>query len=732
MRPYDHSPNGAMLGSGVLSTELTQSQTLGEGQSKLASWLEEQLTFERQRLLEDLEARHMQMVFELDQRIHKPRNRGDSPGPSRVGTAGRARTPNSRRLQNAPTASSINSPSASQQVSSQTVEAVLPPREPSLPKVEKVVSRPGSPGSPLSSKPRPMLPALMMSDPPAAPAGPQVDAILPMELPTQPTLTVEEADEGDKKHMQLPGQVKDEDEDAESFAQMQVTPVATNRSTRSGGDFDTARRRSARAEENARESRKSIKLQKAASLRGMSSDQLYTRRSGMAPTPSESITTQKRRNHDNFFVKKDDMEFNTCLGRLHPAAMVRSAYFETVFCVLIVLNMLVMSVEVQYQGLDTGQRIGYMGYTVSAKDLWPGAEEAFRATEWFFGIIFSIEIFIRMVGWGPTRFPFDFWNWFDAGMVALWLLSETWFQSMDERIIRLARTARLFRLVRVIRMIHGFDSLYLMMTAMKGSVAVLFWSFILLLVAQIMIAFLLNQVLSATYLLDSTFPQADRHEVFAYFGTCSRAILSMFELTLGNWPVIARILQDKVSEWYFAFSIAHKVTIGFDVIGVINGVFMQETFKVAGSDDKIMMRQRDREKKLHTKKMKRLFEHADESGDGILDMEEFIQVLENPSVRTWLAAQDLSINSNEAAANLFRLLDDGDAALTAMELVEGVARLKGPAKSMDLAVFKLDFMKFKEDVSKLAELVESIGGQVVEGGFTKAHASSKRRSILAE
>ena len=28
----------------------------------------------------------------------------------------------------------------------------------------------------------------------------------------------------------------------------------------------------------------------------------------------------------------------------------------------------------------------------------------------------------------------------------------------------------------------------------------------------------------------SNFPQADRHEVFAYFGTCSRAILSMFEL----------------------------------------------------------------------------------------------------------------------------------------------------------------------------------------------------------
>ena len=31
------------------------------------------------------------------------------------------------------------------------------------------------------------------------------------------------------------------------------------------------------------------------------------------------------------------------------------------------------------------------------------------------------------------------------------------------------------------------------------------------------------------------------------------------------------------------------------MIGVINGVFMQETFKVASTDDSIMLRQKDRE-----------------------------------------------------------------------------------------------------------------------------------------
>ena len=77
---------------------------------------------------------------------------------------------------------------------------------------------------------------------------------------------------------------------------------------------------------------------------------------------------------------------------------------------------------------------------------------------------------------------------------------------------------------------------------------------------------------------------------------------------------------------------AYKLIVGFAAVGIINGVFMQETFKVAASDDKLMMRQKatgavpfgrclsgqERDRMLHTKKMKTLFEAADESGDGYI------------------------------------------------------------------------------------------------------------------
>eukprot|EP00931_Biecheleriopsis_adriatica_P030328 TRINITY_DN17887_c0_g1_i3.p1 TRINITY_DN17887_c0_g1~~TRINITY_DN17887_c0_g1_i3.p1 ORF type:complete len:250 (-),score=58.38 TRINITY_DN17887_c0_g1_i3:36-785(-) len=248
-----------------------------------------------------------------------------------------------------------------------------------------------------------------------------------------------------------------------------------------------------------------------------------------------------------------------------------------------------------------------------------------------------------------------------------------------------------------------------MTTAMRGSLAVLFWSFVLLMVLQVMIAFFLNLVLESR-MTDPSLDSEERQLIFEYFGTCSRGILTMFELTLGNWPTPARVLQEHASEWYCVFSIVHKVTIGFAVIGVINGVFMQETFKVASTDDKIMMRQKERERSLHIKKMSMLFKHADTSGDGVLDIDEFREVIELPSVQTWLAAMELGIKDH-TSEKLFRLIDDGDEELTAEELVRGVDKLKGPARSIDLRFLMKNQEVTAQEVRALKTMMEKHFGK---------------------
>ena len=72
-------------------------------------------------------------------------------------------------------------------------------------------------------------------------------------------------------------------------------------------------------------------------------------------------------------------------------------------------------------------------------------------------------------------------------------------------------------------------------------------------------------------------------------------------------PPICRLLAEKVDEWWVLFCLLHKLSIGFAVVGVINGVFMQETFKAASRDDGVMIRQKNAAVMAHRRKMRTLF-----------------------------------------------------------------------------------------------------------------------------
>merc|ERR1712039_168774 len=106
-------------------------------------------------------------------------------------------------------------------------------------------------------------------------------------------------------------------------------------------------------------------------------------------------------------------------------------------------------------------------------------------------------------------------------------------------------------------------------------------------------------------------------------------------------------MGENVSPWFLVFGLLHKLSIGFAVVGVINGVFMQETFKVASMDDVLMVRQEDRATKLHQEKMMRFLleaDQADDNGhsDGVISREEFFAIVNDPQVRLWLASMELN------------------------------------------------------------------------------------------
>jgi len=378
-----------------------------------------------------------------------------------------------------------------------------------------------------------------------------------------------------------------------------------------------------------------------------------------------------------------------------------------------------MALESQYNGIDVGFELGYPQSPRTAKEAWPGADYAFIGLDWMFGIAFTLELLVKVCF---MRFQFctECWNIVDTILVAAWLFTalSTFPLPVDPMLLRLARLARLLRLLKLIRTIQLFDSLYLMTTAMLGSVSVLLWSAILLAVVQMLMAFFLQSLLEG-YIMDENNPQDARELVFKYYGTFARTMLTMFEITLGNWMVPCRALVENVSEWYMIFSLLHKMVIGFSVVTVMTAVFIQETFKVASIDDGIMMMNKERAKKTHMKKIGALFDYADKDNDGEINVHEFKEVLANQEVRTWLAALELDVRDDD---ELFHLIDvDCSGTVTCDELVTGVSRLKGSAKNYDMvalqrghqqiislldSTYNLAMIASQKDASRLAELLQ--------------------------
>ncbi|CAE7196599.1 Ank2 [Symbiodinium pilosum] len=184
------------------------------------------------------------------------------------------------------------------------------------------------------------------------------------------------------------------------------------------------------------------------------------------------------------------------------------------------------------------------------------------------------------------------------------------------------------------------------------------------------------------YMRDESVNIEERKEVFRYYGTFTSTFLTMFEVLLANWAPPARILVDNVSDWFVYVFVVYRCVVGFAVLNVVSAVFIQQTMKVAQADQELVLKQRLRSEQAYAAKMREFFDKLDTHHTGYLTWKEFSQVLRKPELRSWMATLELETYD---LVNLFHMIDDGDGAITVAEFLDGAIRLRGVAKSLDLA-----------------------------------------------
>lgn len=134
-------------------------------------------------------------------------------------------------------------------------------------------------------------------------------------------------------------------------------------------------------------------------------------------------------------------------------------------------------------------------------------------------------------------------------------------------------------------------------------------------------------------------------------------------------------------------------------------------------DDVLMVRQKERAANLHRAKMARLMREADAGNvDGTISREEWRKLVSDPQIKLWLASMELDAGD---ADHLFTLMDQQtDGEMTLDELVGGVNRLKGAARSLDLITLMRDLHLILDHVKHLEKLMKPPEGDVAENALT--------------
>ena len=143
--------------------------------------------------------------------------------------------------------------------------------------------------------------------------------------------------------------------------------------------------------------------------------------------------------------------------------------------------------------------------------------------------------------------------------------------------------------------------------------------------AGAMFALTINSLVT-NYMESPQNPEELRIQMFGYFGTFSLSMITMTELTLGNFIPVTRFLSLTVGEFYGYIVLTYKMIVGFAIVRIIGGIFLHETFKTVASDNELMIVQRRRAMVKHEAKMKHFLKQADTSGDGLVSHEEFLNI----------------------------------------------------------------------------------------------------------
>jgi hypothetical protein len=376
--------------------------------------------------------------------------------------------------------------------------------------------------------------------------------------------------------------------------------------------------------------------------------------------------------------------------------LVHSASFDYVFGFFLIANGVVIGLETNYNAQN-----GYDHTPI-----------AYRVFDVCFCIAFGLELSVRLFAYRAKFFVQSGWqwNWFDSVIVAiqtLEVLTDLFaVGSMEEDIkqvgfLRVLRLARIVRLVRMVRLIPELKSMVYLIFASMGSFV---WAMVLIVLLMYCVAvYFTDSAMKMVADHGDTMGAEKEENIKKYWRNVFVSTYSLFQAITGgdDWRNLTDVFEFdggnyEIQALLFFCYVSFAVLV---MLNLVTGVFVEGAQRIVKQDkDAELMRV-----------VCKAFGQVDEDDSMSVTYEEFMSHLDDGSLDTYFIALDLS---KQHAGSLFTLLDmDNSQSLSVDEFVRGCMRLRGPARSIDLAALAHDFQnvseRLQEDNYKLAEFIKS-------------------------
>lgn len=352
-----------------------------------------------------------------------------------------------------------------------------------------------------------------------------------------------------------------------------------------------------------------------------------------------------------------------------------------VILVVLIFNSILLALEAECLGREAEQSLG-----VSL----PGCnlQNLFRNSDFALVAIYSFEFVLRVIVF-RLGFVYDVITGIQWGNIldVVFLLCQILALLLEVpwgEVVVLAKSIkwlRLARVWRVVRVLTVFRPLRFMVKTFLASLGSLVWCMVMLFLVMGMTAIMFVFAVSE-FIIDESNDLQTREWVNGRYGSFSKAMYTMFELTLsGGWPNYARPMVEKVSVWYAAAFMFYVLLIVFAFLRIAGALFIKETFQVTSNDAAYAVQEKLRATTAYKARLMEIFKCTDTSADKELSRAEFNAALQDTAVVQYLAVLDIDVHE---ADFLFDLLDDGDGKVSIEEFCNGIPRVRGVARALDV------------------------------------------------